>query len=294
MKMAWCLDFLPFHLLICLISDQLLTPCSALFAVIGPPGHILVMVGEDAELPCHLSPKMSVETMELKWVRSSLRQVVFMYAHGKEVEDRQTAEYQGRTEILRDDITAGKAVLRIHNVRASDSGNYLSLLELKVAGEPSSSVLSVFLLGPRNRCRVSAPNPPLKALDAEGQNMPAVTAPPAADGAGLYAVTSSLIVKGGSGEGVSCIIRNPLLNQEKTARISIANPFFSRAQRWIIAFAGTLTVSLLLLAGAGYFLCLQRKEKETLFTEKERAKKEKETAWAEKEQEQRIKERSST
>uniref|UniRef100_A0A8C0AEN3 Ig-like domain-containing protein n=1 Tax=Bos mutus grunniens TaxID=30521 RepID=A0A8C0AEN3_BOSMU len=216
MKMAWCLDFLPFHLLICLISDQLLTPCSALFAVIGPPGHILVMVGEDAELPCHLSPKMSVETMELKWVRSSLRQVVFMYAHGKEVEDRQTAEYQGRTEILRDDITAGKAVLRIHNVRASDSGNYLSLLELKVAGEPSSSVLSVFLLGPRNRCRVSAPNPPLK-----GQNMPAVTAPPAADGAGLYAVTSSLIVKGGSGEGVSCIIRNPLLNQEKTARISI-------------------------------------------------------------------------
>lgn len=84
-------------------------------------------------------------------------------------------------------------------------------------------------------------------------------------------------------------LHEPCPEGEKLRLDPIADPFFRRAQRWIAAFAGTLTVCLLLLAGAGYFLWLQRKEKEALFTEKERAKKEKEATWAENKQEERVK-----
>ncbi|XP_070441389.1 butyrophilin subfamily 3 member A2-like isoform X2 [Equus przewalskii] len=109
MKMANSLHILLLDLLVCVILVQLLTPCSAQFAVVGSSGPILALMGEYADLPCHLSPKMSVEIMDLI-----------------------------------DDITEGKATLRIYDVRASDRGRYQcyfqdenfsenAIMELKVA-----------------------------------------------------------------------------------------------------------------------------------------------------------------
>ncbi|KAF5925140.1 hypothetical protein HPG69_008819 [Diceros bicornis minor] len=190
MKMANSLDFPLLDLRVCLVLVQLLTPCSAQFSVIGPPEPILAMVGEDADLPCSLSPKMRAETMELMWVRSSLREVVYKYANGKEVEEQQMAEYRGRTSILRDGITEGKATLRIYDVRLSDSGNY------------------------------------------------------------------------------QCYFQDGNFSENALVQLKVADPL-QRARPWILALAGTVPVLLLPLAGMGYFLWRQRKEKERVQAEKD-------------------------
>ncbi|XP_070100390.1 butyrophilin subfamily 3 member A3-like [Equus caballus] len=190
MKMASSLHIPLLDLLVCVILVQLLTTCSAQIAVVGPSGPILALMGEYADLPCHLSPKTSAEFMDLMWVRSSLREVVYLYENGEEVNEEQMTEYRGRTSILRHGITEGKATLRIHDVRASDRGSY------------------------------------------------------------------------------RCYFRDENFSENAIMELKVADPFW-RTWPWITALVGTLSILLLILAGMGYFLWRQQKEKEREQVEKD-------------------------
>ncbi|XP_043849635.1 uncharacterized protein LOC122747913 [Dromiciops gliroides] len=93
------------------------------FTVIGPVGIFQAKKGEDVLLPCHLSPKMDARNMTVKWFRNQT--LVHSYPNEDKVEETQDPEFQGRTELLKDDLAEGKVILRIHQVQLSDAGHYI-------------------------------------------------------------------------------------------------------------------------------------------------------------------------
>uniref|UniRef100_A0A6I8N2K7 Uncharacterized protein n=1 Tax=Ornithorhynchus anatinus TaxID=9258 RepID=A0A6I8N2K7_ORNAN len=148
--------------LLLLLLFQLLPQTSAQFTVIGPAQPIVVQVGEVAELPCHLTPKMNAGNMEVRWLRATFSPAVFVYRDGRGQFEEQMEEYRERTELLNDFITDGRMTVLLHDVRVSDNGSYhcrfqnsqhvaKSTLDLVVAASffrtvsPSTVALAVIL-----------------------------------------------------------------------------------------------------------------------------------------------------
>ncbi|KAM9111277.1 myelin-oligodendrocyte glycoprotein-like [Pangshura tecta] len=134
---------LPGYVALCL-ALQVPRLVAAQFTVTGPNRPIAASLDGEAVLPCHLSPRMSAENMELRWFRSPFSAFVHLYRGGQDLCGQQMPEYRGRTELLKDDITNGRVSLRIHDIRPSDDGQYKryfqssvfyeeALLELQVA-----------------------------------------------------------------------------------------------------------------------------------------------------------------
>ncbi|XP_075769778.1 butyrophilin subfamily 1 member A1-like isoform X3 [Pelodiscus sinensis] len=97
---------------------------SAQFTVMGPKCPIAASLGGEAVLSCHLSPRMSAESMQVRWFRSQFSAAVHVYRDGQDQFGEQMPEYRGRTELLKHNITEGKVSLRIRDVRPSDEGQY--------------------------------------------------------------------------------------------------------------------------------------------------------------------------
>ncbi|XP_019294647.2 butyrophilin subfamily 1 member A1-like isoform X3 [Panthera pardus] len=207
------------------------------FVVIGPSDPIVAVLGGNVTLPCHVSPAMDVENMELRWFRSKFSEVVFIYENQQEQKEEQLAQYTGRTSLVKDFLSQGEATVRIHKVQASDNGLYTCFfrkgnfyeeasLELKVAG--MGSVPQVHITGPeedgvRVVCTASGwfPKPQIQWRAANGEKFLTFSETHAQDTEGLFSVESALVVRDSSSGNMTCSVLNPVLDQKKAMAIFI-------------------------------------------------------------------------
>ncbi|KAM9233593.1 butyrophilin subfamily 1 member A1-like [Dugong dugon] len=242
---------------------------SAHFDVIGPQEPILALVGNDVELPCHLSPNMSAEHMELRWFRKKVSPAVLVHRDGVDQEEEQMPEYRGRATLVNDNITAGRVAVRIHGVRASDDGEYRCFFREDESYEEAKVQLKVAALGSDPHIHMEVqdrgeiwlecssfgwyPEPQVQWRTPKGEKFPSTSESSNPDEEGLFTVAASLIIRDNSLGNVSCCIQNLLLGQEKEVGISIPAPFFPRLTPWMVAVAVIVIVLGLLTTGSIFF-----------------------------------------
>ncbi|XP_065508806.1 butyrophilin subfamily 1 member A1-like [Caloenas nicobarica] len=231
---------------------------SAPLKVMGPPGPVTVAMGEDAVLPCRFSPVQSTQDMEVTWFREQLSPFVHRYQGGQDQNGNQMLQYEGRTELWKDELAEGSANLKIFDVQLSDRGNYTcfvlngsdydeAVVELKVTASGSAPLVALERYqdgGIRVSCRSAGwyPRPRVLWRDPHGQHLPSLSESVTQDQSSLFAVESSIILTRGTKQNFSCWVRHVLDGQERGSAFYISDPFFRNAHPWIIALSMVLVV----------------------------------------------------
>ncbi|XP_071655695.1 butyrophilin subfamily 1 member A1-like [Patagioenas fasciata] len=235
---------------------------SAQLKVMGPPGPVIVAMGEDAVLPCRFSPTQSTQDMEVTWFWEQLTTFVHHYKGGQDQNGNQMLEYVGRTELWKDGLTKGSVNLKIFRVQLSDRGNYTcfvasgsdydeAVVELQVTASGSVPLVALERYqdgGIRVSCRSAGwyPRPQVLWRDPHGQHLPSLSESVTQDQSSLFAVESSIILTRGTKQNVSCWAQNVLDGQERGSAFYISDPFFHDAHPWIIAL-GIISVAVVIL-----------------------------------------------
>ncbi|KAG8524965.1 Butyrophilin-like protein 2 [Galemys pyrenaicus] len=184
---------------------------------------------------------MNAQNMEVRWYRNNPSGLVHRYGASQDHMARQMSAYQGRTELLKENIAKGQVTLRIHSIQPSDDGEYRCFFESSTFYSEAQFEVLVTGSGAAPRIHIDPgntrevkltctssgwfPEPDVQWRDLQGQLLAPVSETKTPEGNGLFHVETSIIVAENSREAVSCLIRNPVLSEEKEVHISVAGQF---------------------------------------------------------------------
>ncbi|XP_058133234.1 butyrophilin subfamily 1 member A1-like [Dasypus novemcinctus] len=249
------------------------------FHVIGPKAPVIALVGEDVVLPCHLSPLMDAQSMEVIWFQVHPFVLVHHYKNFQDHIEQQRPEYRGRTEFLKDNITKGQVSLRIHHIRPSDGGEYSCSFESPTYFNEANFQVLVTGSGTAPHIHIDHgetkglnltctsmgwyPEPEVQWRDLQGQHLSPASETKTPERNGMFHVETSIMLDKSSKENVACYIRNPVLSVEKEGHISLTDALFPRVSPWSVA-VPVIVVLLVIIGIICVLLVRVRKSKGSL------------------------------
>nr|XP_023656941.1 programmed cell death 1 ligand 1-like isoform X1 [Paramormyrops kingsleyae] len=121
----------------------LLSNSKALFTVEMSPNY-LAELHENVTMECRFPPGDGKAVLSVFWERLSPppRVEVYKMVDGRKDVDSQDPQFRGRVQLQDDELTKGRALLQISDVKINDSGTYQCLVEMG-AGDYKQTTLTV-------------------------------------------------------------------------------------------------------------------------------------------------------
>uniref|UniRef100_A0A671TP85 Ig-like domain-containing protein n=1 Tax=Sparus aurata TaxID=8175 RepID=A0A671TP85_SPAAU len=211
--------------------------CGGQFQVVGPLQPVMVTIGEDVILPCHLRPAGDAVGMTFEWARPDLNpRFVHVWHEREDLHVNQHLSYKGRTSVSIDKLKQGDISLKLSRVKLSDKGTYRcyfpdldkdSTVQLVVAtaASPTISLAGIDRTssGVVLQCESTGwyPEPEVLWLDGEGNLLSAGPTETVRGPDDLYTVSSRVTVEKRHSNSFTCRVQQNSTNQTREAHIHV-------------------------------------------------------------------------
>ncbi|MBN3316153.1 BT1A1 protein, partial [Atractosteus spatula] len=210
------------------------------FEVHGPAAPVIVFPGEDAVLPCYLSPDISAKDLEIRWFRKDNFDFVCLYKSGQYNLVRQNSAYRDRAGLFLQELHRGNVSLTLRDVRRSDRGQYTCMVVSEQMEDDTFIDLGVRALGSQPSvslhspggdqaqllCRSEGwfPQPAVIWTDRDGNEVTSQPPTVDTDSQGLLSVSSYIPVKQESNI-FSCLVRSALPEPDWGSQLHIPSEY---------------------------------------------------------------------
>ncbi|KAM6058598.1 PREDICTED: CD276 antigen [Chlamydotis macqueenii] len=256
-----------------------------------PDEPVVALFGRDATLHCSFSPdaNFSLDDLNLIWQLTDTKNLVHRFSGGQDQLADQGGDYTNRTALFYDQLAQGNVSLLLRRVEISDEGSFTcfvwaqdynsAAVMLQVAApysKPSVNLEPNKDLKPGDlaavTCHASRGYPEASVLwqDSQGVNITEnVTTSQVANEEGLFDVHSVLQVLVEPSSTYSCLVRNPVLQQETQASVTITGQHlaFPAVALWLTVGLAICVVVLLIVL---VYVC-QKKIRQSCEEEEENA-----------------------